>query len=359
MQKTIGDMARYLKQLLPANIPETYTINTMFTSISEEDNIRNGVLAFRDFIYRLCDGLIEDNSLCDIPRKGKEKFSDEMTLTVEFPFLNNIKSILINIGHHGILSEQSDSLMVVDWDTLSLKRSLNKNSTTKISVPQMMKSLKFLTECGVCFTGIDLSAKKPDVSKIEAIKITYPDNPIMLIGWKVLGFAQSELATRKNDDILLRCDYRMLKNGDDDITYILKEFINPLSDQLQNHVLLLHQHYLDSKMICDVELGFFCAHFIYSYKRKAIWRFSVSFHNGYRIILKTKNTGKYADVIDRFPDCLREKIAKGYGCDRKKGTGHGNCQKGCEGFSFTLDDSLLNINEELKIWQDSELSSMK
>ena len=358
MQKTIGDMARYLKQILPANIPETYTINSKFTSISDEINIRNGVSAFRDYLYRVCDCLIEDNSLCDIPIKGKKKFSDETTLTVEFPFLSNIRSILINIGQNGILSEQVDSLLVISWDTLSLKRSLNKNSTTKISVPQMLKSLKFLAECGLCFTGIDLSEKKPDVSKIEAIKITYPDNPVMLIGWKVLGIAQNELSTRKNDDILLRCDYRMLSNGERDVTSILKEFINPLSHPLQNLVLMLHQHYLDSGMKCDVKLGFFCIHLIYLHKKKPIWRLSVSFHNGYRIILKTKNTDKYPYIIDKFPDHLKEKIVKGYGCDRKKGTGHGNCQKGCEGFSFPLDESLLNISDELRLWQDSELSSM-
>ena len=358
MQKTIGDMARYLKQILPVDIPETYAINSMFTSISDEDNIRNGVIAFRNYLYRACDCLIEDKSLCDIPIKGKKKFSDETTLTVEFPFLNNIKSILINIGQHGILSEQGDSLLVISWDTLSLKRSLNKNSTTKISIPQMIKSLKFLTECGLCFTGIDLSVKKPDVSEIEAIKITYPDDPNMLVGLKALGIAQNELSTRKNDDILLRCDYRMLKNGDSDVASILKEFVNPMSVPLQNLVLMLHQHYLDSGMKCNVELGFFCIHLIYVHKRKPIWRFSVSFHNGYRIILKTKNTEKYTDIIDQFPDFLKEKITKGYGCDRKKGTGHGNCQKGCEGFSFPLDESLLNISEELRLWQDSELASM-
>ncbi|MCK8061140.1 MULTISPECIES: hypothetical protein [unclassified Fusibacter] len=358
MQKTLGDMARYLKQLLPVNVPDTYKISTMYASISEEENIRNGVLAFRDFIDRLCDCLIEDESLCDILRKGKEKFSDETTLTVEFPFLNNIRSILINIGHHAILSENGDSLMVVGWDILSLKKSLNKNSTAKISGPQMIQCLRFLTECGICFIGIDLSAKKPDVSKVEAIEIMYPDHPIMLTGWKVLGYAQNELATRKNDDILLRCDYRVLKNGDAAISPVVKEFVHPLPDALENLVLQLHQHYLDSGMECNVELGFFCTHIIYSFKRKAIWRFSGSFHNGYRIILKTKHTEKYTDIIDGFPDFLREKIAKNYGCDRKTGTEHGNCQKGCEGFSFPLDESLLSISKELKIWQDSELSCM-
>ncbi len=358
MDKTIGSVARYMKQLLPVNIPETYSIDTMFTAVSEEDNIRNGIIKFRDFLHKLFDCMIEDKNLCNIKRKGKEKFSDETTLTVEFPFVNIVRSILINISYHGVLSDQSDSLIVCNWDTLSLKRSLNKNSTTKISVSQMMKSLNFLNDCGICFTGIDLSAKKIDVSKIHEIKITYTDNANILTGWKALGIAQIELATRKNDDILLRCDYRMLKTNSDDNTSILSEFINPLSETLQKHILVLHQHYLDSRMVCEVEFGFLCTHFIYSYKRKAVWRFSASFHNGHRIILKAKNVEKYTAIIETFPNHLQEKILKGYGCDRKSGTGHGNCQKGCEGISFPLDESLLKISKELKIWQDSELTSM-
>ncbi len=131
MEKTMGDLAKFLKQLLPVNIPERYTINSMFTDISNEEDIRSGVLTFRDFLYRLCDGLITDNTLCNIPKKGKKKFSDETTLTVEFPFMNNIRSILLNISQHGILSETGDSLLINSWDMLSLKRSLNKNSTTK------------------------------------------------------------------------------------------------------------------------------------------------------------------------------------------------------------------------------------
>lgn len=357
MQKTIGDVARYLKQLLPENIPEGYPIKSMFSSISSDDSIRKGVVSFRDFIIKLCDGMTENKSLCDMPIKGNKKFSDEVTLTVEFPFINNLKSILINIGQYGVLSGKGDSLLVMSWDNLSLKRSLNKNSTTKISTPQMLKSLKFLSECGICFKGIDLSAKKLDVSKIEAIEVTYPDVS-MLIGWKTFGLAQSELSTRKNDDILLRCDYRILNSEDVEIVSILKEFVNPLSDQRQKFILNLHQFYLDSKMECNVELGFLCTHFIYSYKKKALWRFSVSFHNGYRMVLKTKNTTKYFDVISKFPVNLREKITKGYGCDRKTGTGHGNCQKGCEGFSFPIDDSILDISKELMIWNQSELSSM-
>jgi len=52
-------------------------------------------------------------------------------------------------------------------------------------------------------------------------------------------------------------------------------------------------------------------------------------------------------------------IRKGYGCDRKEGMSHGNCTNGCEGFKFSLDESLLDSRNELKLWLDSELESMQ
>ncbi len=354
--QTMGDMARFLKQLIPVNIPEAYPINSMFKTISDEEDIRKGVLAFKDFLYRLCDYIVADKSLCDEPKKGKKKFSDKTTLTVEFPFLGNIRSILINIGQHGIISEKGDSLLIRSWEMIRLKKSLKKNSTAKISVSQMIESMRFLAECGINFVGIDLSLKKPDISKIEAVQISYPDNPLMLAGWKALGIAQHQLSSRKNDDILLRCDYRALKNEDTEVDSVLKEFVYPLSAPLQEFVLKFHQHYLDLGMECNAELRMFYVHLIYSYKRKAIWRFSRSFHNGYRIILKTKNTSQYTDVIESFSEFLQEKISKGYGCDS---TGHGSCQRGCEGFRFSLNESVLDISQDLEIWLDSELASMQ
>jgi len=359
MEKTMGDMAKHLKQLIPANIPETYTIKPMFKNISDEEDIRNGVLAFRNFLYRFCDYLLADKSLCDEPKKGNKKFWDETTLTVEFPFLNNIRSILINIGQDGVLSEKGDSISIDGWEKLSTKRSLSKNPNIKIPASQIIKSMRFLTECGIDFDGIDLSMKKPDTSKIPTIRITYPDCPVMLTGWKALGIAQNELSHRDNDDILFRCDYRALKNDDTDIDSILQDFVYPLSAPLKEFVLNSHQHYLDSGMECTLEQRMMATHFIYSYKRKVLWRFSSSLYNGYRILLKTENMSEYADVIGKFPGFLQEKIAKGYGCHRKTGASHGNCQRECQGFRFPLNESLLDIGKELEIWQDSELASMQ
>jgi len=63
IQKPISEIAKYLKDLIPANIPETYALKPMFENVASEEDIRNGVVAFRDFLYLFCDHLISDGHL--------------------------------------------------------------------------------------------------------------------------------------------------------------------------------------------------------------------------------------------------------------------------------------------------------
>lgn len=356
--KTIGTIANYMKHLLPVDMPSDFAIDDVYLDGIKRDTAWYGVCSFKSFLDKLYTYIMTDESLSIIPKKGKDKFSDETTLTVEFPLLNNIKSILINTGYYGKLSEEANTIIVTEWDQFSLKSSLNKNSTTKISTAQMIKSLKVLSQCGMVFRGIDLNEKKPDVHNIDVIEISYPEDQLVLRGWTILARAQMALATRKNDDILLRCDYRVLNNHEVDIYSVLKESIASLSQGIQEFILKSHKKYLELGMTCELDKGFLCSQFIYSYKRKAIWRFSISYHNGYRMILKTKHTSKYSHLIEAFPTELKTRIQKGYGCDRKTGTGHGNCQRGCEGYTFPLDHSLLAINDAITLWQEQEILCM-
>lgn len=50
MQTSLKDLTKHLKGLLPIEIPETYAINPMFGKNANEEDIRNGVTAFRDFL---------------------------------------------------------------------------------------------------------------------------------------------------------------------------------------------------------------------------------------------------------------------------------------------------------------------
>ncbi|MBM7614325.1 hypothetical protein [Alkaliphilus hydrothermalis] len=357
MQYAISDMARYIKNIIPPNIPETYSLNAIFEHVSGEENIRKGVLAFRDLLYLVCDRLIDDGSLYDKPVKNKQTNASHLSLPVSYPFLNNVKSILFNIGYHGELMENGESILIDDIKILtSVIGAEGRQMKVKISGPKLIEALKFLTSCGIYFDGLDLDGPISEILKTTSLKISYPDNPVMLIGVKVMAIAQKDLYTKGNHDIFLRCDYRVLKDKETEVISILKDFVAPLPDVVQEFALNLHQRYLEAGLTCRVDVFYLGIRFIYSHKNKEIWTFSAAQDSGYRILIKAQKTHLYSDVIDRFPLVLQEKISRGYGCNKK--LFKEPCQKGCHGFSFALDDSIINISWDIRAWLDEEVACL-
>ena len=354
-QKPLSDMAKYMQGLLPSDIPGEYSLNPMLKSISKEESIRNGVLAFRDFMYQLCDRLIADGSKYEKPTKETEdKSASHPSFASGYPFIHHVKSVLINIGYHSELAENGDSMLLGDFQSLnSVISSSGGQSASKISGPKLIDSLRFLNSCGLYFEGIDLDASKPDISNVKLLEITYPDNPVMLTGLKVMATAQRELRLPDNDDIFLRCDYRALKNEDSDITDILRDFIRPLPEKTQGFALKLHQRFLDTGLSFTAKSSVSLILITYWYKKNAVCEFAASLSSGYRIFIKAKNISKYVEIIENFSLPLREIVYKGYGCEKKR---FGEpCQKGCHGYSIPLDDSILDISRDIEIWLDNEL----
>lgn len=358
MQKTIGEMARYVKNIIPSNIPEAYTLKTIFQHIASEETIRNGVLAFRDFLYLICDRLIAEGSLYDKPVKNTHNSTSHPSLPVSYPFLNNVKSILFNIGYHGELMENGESMFIEDLKLLtSVIGADGGQMKAKISIPKLIEALKFLICCGIRFDGIDIDAPALDMSKSTSLKISYPDNPVMLTGLKVMAIAQKDLYTKGNHDIFLRCDYRVLKDEESEVISILKDFVAPLPAVVQDFALKLHHRYLNAGLTCIVDVFYLSIRLIYSYKNKEIWTFSAAHESGYRLLIKAQNTHIYSDIIETFPQPLQEKISRGYGCNKKL---FGEpCQKGCHGFSFPLDDSIIDISQDIEVWLDKEVSCLQ
>jgi hypothetical protein len=216
-----------------------------------------------------------------------------------------------------------------------------------------------MTACGICIDGINLDEKKPDFSKIETVGVSYPDNPAMLTGLKIMAIAQKEFgANNTNEDVLLRCDYRGLINDEPEADSMLKYIIKPLSVDVQDFVLKLHQRYMDEEVNCDLVIKDFWFKFIYTYKKKEIWTLNISLNNGFGIGIRAKNIGNYADTVEKFSSRLRDMIAKGYGCGKKRGITD-KCDGGCRGYRIALDESVLEIGSDIETWFGKELSFMK
>jgi len=360
--KPISEMAKFQKNLIPANISEDYELKPMFKKIAGEKEINKGVIAFRDFLYLFCDHLISDGHLYDKPPKNPSSMTD-------YPFLHNLTNLLVEMGYNSKLSKNGNSLLITKIPScMAIIDEKGKKKNPKISSSSLIECIRFLNLCGFIFNGIDLEAKILDISKIK-LEVLYPKNPIMLTGLKVMSVAEMELRTTRrywNDNNLLRCDYRLIKKEDTDILDILKDFLHPLPKKIQNFALKLHQHYTDMGMTCVMTiLG--DVNFAYSFINKSqkvlsprdiyslsLWQFSYSMRYGYCLIIRAKKTDKYLNIIEKFPLFLQDIIAKGYGCYRKLGNKH--CQHDCQGIRIPLDNSIIDISKEIETWLDNEIS---
>lgn len=358
MQNTLSDMARYLRDIIPPTIPDEYSVNQMFRNISSEEDIHKGILAFRDLLYLICDRLMEEGNIYHKTVTKKQDCDFHPSLSVSFPFLNNVKSILYNIGYHGKLLKTGDSILVEN--IIALKSIISVDDSprkSKISGPKLIVALKFLTDCGISFNGIDVKGRTSDILKAKSFTISYHENPAMLIGLKVMAIAQKELYSKGNHEIFLRCDYRVLKNEKTESISYLKDLVTPLPKALQNFSVNLHQRYLGAGLICRVDIFYLYIRFIYSFENKEIFTISASPESDCRVLINAQNTHLYTEVISTFPLALQEKIHRGYGCNKKL---FGEpCQKGCHGFSFSLEDSILDISRYIEVWLDQEVSSLQ
>ena len=353
MQKPIGEYASYMKNLLPMNIPKTYSPKPVFENIASEDEIRNGVIAFRDFLHLLFDRLVAVGHLYVKPQSTR--------YPNDYPFLHYINHLLVDIGYYSKPADSRDSLLITEIPSFT-------TSKNKIPVSKQAECLRFLAICGFEFSGIDLDAKILNISEEHLLKVSYPNNPIMLTGLKALSIADMELRTERrysNDDNLLRCDYSLVNAEETEVLDVLRDYLHPLPDRIQKFALELHQRYTDFGLSCAINKrdGIRIAYSNIKKTRRAlssrdvydrrIWEFSVSMKYGYCLVVRAKKADKYADAVENFPLYLQEKIKQGYGCDRK--LRNERCQGGCQGIRIPLDDSLLNIKRDIEIWLDNEV----
>ena len=348
--------------MIPVNIQEDYSLKPIFKSLTSDENIRNGVIAFRNFLLLFCDILISDGHLYAKAPKKPSSMAD-------YPFLFNVTNLLVDIGYYGKLSKNEDSLIIDKLPTcIASVDESGKKKSPRISLTAMVDCLKFLTLCGFEFTGIDLESKSSINLTLQQFEVLYPDSPVLLTGLKALSIADMELrASRRywNDNNLLRCDYRLLKAEESDMHDVLIDFLHPLPEEIQSFSLQLHQRYTDKGLTCiNTRLGLVSFAYVSTSKirsnlserdiySKRIWEFSYSIKDGYCIFVRPKKTEKYADIIKTFNASLQNKIAQGYGCDRKRGE---PCKHGCQGICIPLDDSVLSISSDIQTWLDNEIA---
>ena len=358
MQKPISEMAAYLQNLLPPAIPQAFEITPLFMTDVTKMEIHKGISEFRDFLHQLYNHLITDGKPFDKPKRE----SHNTNINSSYPFILHLAVFLMNIGLHGKFSDNKDELLLEDIEALT---AINNVSFQKIPDKRKVECLRFLTDCGLRFDGLDIDGKKLEMvpsGSQRLITITCSANPTMLAGLKVMAIAQNEIGSKYIREILLRCDWRALACNKDnkakgtnrsDIFPVLKDLTHTLPTDIQDVILNLHTDYMSHGYKCDTYIGV-DTRFEYFCRNKELWRFNLTLNNAHFITIKAQNTDKYPELVSKLPSRLQASIAKGYGCGKKMGITD-SCDSGCRGYRVPLDDSFMEISGAVKDWIEKEV----
>ena len=324
LRKPLGDFARHLKQMTQ-EISEDYAISHIYKSIAAEEIMRNGISAFRDFLGQFFDYIIENAELHDKPKPNANRTWGGVNFTMDYPFLRDMATVLMNVGIYGELNASGDALALSGGELLSVLK--------KARVQKAAEYLRYLTECGIEFFGIDLDIEKPDLSKALILEVSYPDAPVMLIGLKTMAYAQLEINKKRFkpgtwacvntiDNVFLRCDCKALSGEEVEQLFLIKEITKPFPVETQELVLKLHQRFLDSGFKCEITTGRNSAigfYLLYAYKVKPIrvvnasWIIGIT-PNNCGVKIDARNAEKYSELVDKFPLDFLELIKTGNGC---------------------------------------------
>ena len=321
-------------------VPEHFTIAPVFRQFAGDEDIQNGVRALQGFLYQLYDYIIADADIYDKPSKYAEQITDgSVNLSAEFPFLKDLTDILTSIGVLGCLNKNNDAIMI-GWNEL-------RNAVKRLSGKKIVGCLRHLENCGLEFSGVDLTEETADFSNADVLEVSYPDNPNMLIGLKIMAMAPLEYSekysksstgaaynSQNTDMAFLRCDYRVLGEKEIEPLSVLEEVLKPLSPDIQAYALDLHERYIRKGAKYKMLISSGRTYFRYTYKGKELFHIKVSPKDGCSIIVRAKNIRKYESDAEKFPPFLLDIIKNANECARQETLD--KCQPKCSGIVFVL-----------------------
>jgi len=86
VQRSIRDMAAFLKKILPPNILVAFHVDPMFHKITDVRSIAKGVSAFREFLCDFYSCIVRKSESFGVQGKEAHPFSDNAGLNDIYPF---------------------------------------------------------------------------------------------------------------------------------------------------------------------------------------------------------------------------------------------------------------------------------
>ena len=227
-KKDLSYLCDYFKAFVISDLPDDFSVAESFRHGLADNELRKGMMAFRDFLRTLFDTIRKNKDKIDVTRGRRYNPygtpGDRGTASVKdcFPVFFDLTIILLTLGFHGKLTGLTAGagvqLSVRGEDMLTFVDPITEKyqSVIRMSGERKLEMFHLLSEAGLHFDGADFS-REVDFSKIETFYIASIKNDLFAVGLKLIAEA---MINNKNYyklenlffSILLRGDYSPLAN---------------------------------------------------------------------------------------------------------------------------------------------------
>ena len=237
MKKDLSYVCNYLKALVIPDMPDDFVVAEKFKHGLTEDEIRKGILAFRDFLYVLFDKLAADKDKIDVKTGSKYDIdgyigdNGDGNIFKCFPSICDLGIILFSLGFHGILETSHENKLTVnseDLFTVISPKSERWYSLVKMSDDRKLEMFHLLSDFGLRFDGADF-LEEVDFSKVKQFDIAYEKNNYFIVGLKMIAEAAANVKSPYIglSGTFLRCDFYPLANEKPQKQFVdINEFAN-------------------------------------------------------------------------------------------------------------------------------------
>jgi len=380
MKKNLSDVCDYLKDLVISHIPEDFIIAEPFTHDRPNDELKQGISAFRSFLYEFYDNIATNKDMIDMQKsKNYNPESGEDSIHKCFPIINDIAVVLSTLGTHGRLElEPNIQLAVNGGDLLTPLSSTKPPAMNKISNKRKLEVFNYLSGIGFYFEDLNLS-ETIDFSKIGTFYVTYENDNFVILGLKLIALAKENIMAgfQKFMTTFMRGDFYSLANPTPKKHMAnATDFANAQPQEIRDWIADLEILLINNK--CKISSLFLSntngdGSFAYaSAKGKTICRINMGIR-GSTISINSHHISNENTILTELPENMMNVIKNSNGCGGCKARNpdtfvqcrHGGAIKfeyngthyeRCvfEGYTF----SLSNANERtlLKRWIEYELS---